>query len=197
MNTQIRKLALRQSIIAAREKMPSLERARASQAITHTLCGLASYRKARAVLAYLNFGAELEAELFVQQALIDGKQVYLPKVNRATKQLDVYRISDLRHDVAPGTWEIREPIAERCGLLADLGEIDFTLLPGVAFSRDGSRLGYGGGFYDKLLPSMPHRPVRVAGAFSMQVVDKLPLEPFDQKIDWLVTEHEVIACGQF
>ncbi len=197
MTPQIRKQALRQSIIAAREKMPSLERARASQAITHTLCGLASYREARAVLAYLNFGAEMETELFVRQALIDGKQVYLPKVNRATKQLDIYRIGDLQHDVAPGAWEIREPVAERCELLAAPGAIDFVLLPGVAFTRDGTRLGYGGGFYDKLLPGLSHRPVRVAGAFSMQVVDRLPQEPFDQKVDWLVTEHEVVACGQF
>ena len=73
--------------------------------------------------------------------------------------------------------------------------MDFILLPGVAFTREGARLGYGGGFYDKLLAQMPHRPALVAGAFALQVVHEIPQEKTDRKVEWLVTEDETIRCN--
>ena len=76
----------------------------------------------------------------------------------ASKRLDIYKIRDLQHDVAPGSWGICEPVVERCIKEDALGTLDFILLPGVAFTREGVRLGYGGGFYDKLLAQMPQRP---------------------------------------
>ena len=82
MNIPARKQALRQSIIAARSKIAEAEQQRASAAITQRITQLAGYRAAQKVLGYLNFGAEYAAELLVQQALRDGKQVWLPKVNR-------------------------------------------------------------------------------------------------------------------
>lgn len=194
MNVQIRKLALRQSIIAAREKMPPQERLHANRVIVATLCGLSAYRQSNTILAYLNFGAELDADLFVRQALQDGKRVCLPRVNRETRELDIYCVQDLQRDVAPGAWQIPEPLPH-CAPLRNLAEIEWVLLPGVAFSRNGARLGYGGGFYDKLLARLPHRPVLVAGAYALQLVEGVPQEVFDRKVDWLVTEHETIACA--
>jgi 5-formyltetrahydrofolate cyclo-ligase len=73
--------------------------------------------------------------------------------------------------------------------------VDFILLPGVAFTREGARLGYGGGFYDKLLAQMPHRPALVAGAFALQVVQEIPLDSTDRSVEWLVTEVETIRCN--
>ncbi|OIR18422.1 5-formyltetrahydrofolate cyclo-ligase family protein [mine drainage metagenome] len=195
MNIQARKQALRQSIIAAREKLPAAERERLSRAVVESIRDLPVYRQARTVLGYLNFGAELTAELWVSQALADGKQVLLPRVNRASRHLDLYRVQDLEHDVAPGSWGIREPVAERCIKEEAPGTVDFILLPGVAFTREGGRLGYGGGFYDKLLAQMPHRPALVAGAFALQVVQEIPQENTDRKIGWLVTEDETIRCN--
>jgi len=195
MNIQARKQALRQSIIAAREKLPVAERLRLSRAVVESIRDLPVYRQARTVLGYLNFGAELTAELWVSQALADGKQVLLPRVNRASRHLDLYRVQDLEHDVAPGSWGIREPVAERCIKEEAPGTVDFILLPGVAFTREGGRLGYGGGFYDKLLAQMPHRPALVAGAFALQVVQEIPQENTDRKIEWLVTEDETIRCN--
>jgi 5-formyltetrahydrofolate cyclo-ligase len=195
MNIQARKQALRQSIIAAREKLPVAERLRLSRAIVESTRNLPVYRQARTVLGYLNFGAELVAELWVRQALADGKQVLLPRVNRASRHLDLYRVQDLEHDVAPGSWGIREPVAERCIKEEALGTVEFILLPGVAFTREGARLGYGGGFYDKLLAQMPHRPALVAGAFALQVVQEIPQESTDRNVGWLVTEAEMIRCN--
>ncbi|HXU92305.1 MAG TPA: 5-formyltetrahydrofolate cyclo-ligase [Gallionella sp.] len=196
MNIQARKQALRQSIIAARENLPAPERLRWSHEVIGSVCRLAAYRQAHTVLGYLNFGAELDSELWVRQALSDGKRVLLPRVNRASRHLDLYRVNDLQVDVAPGSWGIREPLESRCEKEKSLRTVDFILLPGVAFTREGERLGYGGGYYDKLLAHLPHRPALVAGAFEMQVVQEIPLENTDHGVDWLVTETETINCNK-
>lgn len=154
-----------------------------------------AYRNAKTVLGYLNFGAELETEGWVQNALTEGKQVLLPRVNRASGRLDLHQVQDLRHDIAPGMWGIREPIPDRCKRMDARGTLDFILLPGIAFTRNGERLGYGGGYYDRLLARLPDRPALVAGAFALQVVESLPQEVTDRKVEWLVTEHETIHCA--
>jgi 5-formyltetrahydrofolate cyclo-ligase len=196
MNVQAMKQALRQSIIAVRDQMPASERARSSRAVVEGICRLPAYEQAGTVLGYLNFGAELEAEIWVHRALADGKRVLLPRVNRASRHLDLYQVRDLGRDVAPGLWGIREPVIKRCMREDMPGRIDFVLLPGVAFTRDGARLGYGGGFYDRLLAHLPDRPTLVAGAFCLQVVPEIPQEATDRKIEWLVTETETIHCAQ-
>ena len=196
MTVQGLKQVLRQSIIAAREKLPVPDRLRLSRVVIGSVCELTAYRQAQTVLGYLNFGAELAAELWVQQAIADGKRVLLPRVNQASKHLDLYRVRDLQHDVAPGSWGIREPVIERCIKEDALGTVDLILLPGVAFTREGVRLGYGGGYYDKLLARLPHRPVLVAAAFALQIVPEIPQERTDRNVGWLVTENETIRCNQ-
>ena len=196
MNIDASKQVLRQQIIAARERLAPSENLRLSRDVIGAICALPGYQQAQTVMGYLNFGAELAAELWVKQALTDGKRVLLPRVNRASKHLDLYQVRDLQHDVALGSWGIREPVMERCIKEDAPGTVDFILLPGVAFTREGTRLGYGGGFYDKLLAGMPHRPALVAGAFALQVVPEIPQEKTDRRVEWLVTEHETIRCNQ-
>ena len=200
MTTQTMKQGLRQSIIAARQKMAADERAEYSRGITLRILNLPSYKESGTVLGYMSFGAEFASATWVQQALRDGKQVLLPRVNSTTKQLELFQVVNLQQDVAPGKWDIPEPLSARCRKVDDLERVDFILLPGVAFGRDGSRLGYGGGFYDKLLvriaPDSGNRhPALVAAAFSMQLVKEVPQEATDRKVAWLITENEVIDCG--
>lgn len=215
MNKQMMKLGLRQSIIAARQNMAAAGRIECSREITRKLLDLPSFQTAETVLGYMSFGAEFETGAWVQQALLDGKQVLLPRVNSDSKQLELFQVVDLQQDVAPGKWDIPEPLPQRCRRVEDSEQIDFILLPGVAFARDGSRLGYGGGFYDKLLEriclntqrGLPHpspppagegaetrQTALVAAAFSMQLADDIPQEITDRKVEWLITELEVIDC---
>ena len=194
MTAQAMKQSLRQRIIAVRQQLAGEERARLSHAIAARIASLDAYRTAKTVLGYMNFGVEFAAGELVQQALRDGKRVLLPKVNSSSNELDIYQVTDLQHDLAPGLWNISEPLVERCARVDALEEVNFILLPGVAFGRDGARLGYGGGFYDKLLARLRHHPALVAGAYAMQIVEGIPQEATDRKVEWLVTENETIYC---
>ncbi len=205
------KQVLRKRITAQREQLSPETRAAYSAAITERLLQLPEYRQADAVLGYMNFGAEFASELWIRQVLADDKRLALPRVNRHTNQLDLYWVDDLETQLESGLWGIREPVVERCKRLSALNEVEFALLPGVAFTRNGARLGYGGGFYDKLLAKQlairlgeqttlakslvtTHRPALVAAAFALQLVEQIPQEATDVKVEWIITEQETIAC---
>ena len=195
MNFHIIKKNIRKAILAQREQLPAETRAAHSAAITARLLQLPEYRQANTVLGYMNFGAEFASSLWVERALAEGKRLALPKVSRHTNHLDLYWVDDPENQLAVGLWGIREPVVERCERVNDTSEIEFVLLPGVAFTRDGARLGYGGGYYDKLLVGMARRPALVAAAFALQIVEALPQEANDVKVEWVVTEQETVDCA--
>lgn len=137
----------------------------------------------------MSMGAEFETAAFVRRVLADGKALVLPRVNREAKRLDLFAVCEVDRDLAPGVWDIREPVPDRCAAAVER-DIDFALVPGLAFDAHGGRLGYGGGFYDRLLPRLP--ALRVAAAFSVQVVDAVPMSARDQYVDLVVTEAGAI-----
>lgn len=191
------KQAIRKHILSEREQFAPDIRAGLSADIVERMLQLPEYCDAATVLGYMNFGSEFASDLFAARVLAAGRRLALPKVNRHTNQLDLYWVEDFENQLAPGLWGIREPVVERCERLETLNEVEFVLLPGVAFTRGGARLGYGGGFYDKLLAGSDagrERPVLVAAAFALQIVEQLPQEATDIKVERIVTEQETIAC---
>jgi len=189
------KPALRQHILACRDAIPALQRAQAGAAISRRIAQLARFRAAGCVLAYMTMGSEFDTASLVREVLAAGRVLGLPRVNRALRRLDLYRVMDPDRDLAPGTWGIREPDPERCPPLA--GErVDLVLVPGVAFDAHRARLGYGGGFYDRLLAASLPRALRVAAAFSQQIVERVPVEPHDLAMDLVVTEARVYSAGE-
>ena len=180
------KAALRRTILARRDAADVVIRSRDSRIITQKLCILPAYRAAKVVAAYASFGSEPDTSEFLAKILNDGKQLLLPRINRAQCALELRHVVDLGADLVSGVWGIREP-AERCPILS-LSKVEFMLVPGVAFTASGARLGYGGGFYDRLLAGLDQRIDRVAAAFHLQIVDQLPEGPHDQRVDQVVTE---------
>lgn len=183
------KRKLRECIMAARDAMPAQARAEASRAIANRICGLDSWARAQVVLLTLPFRSEWDAAQVALHALAGHKTLTLPRVDPAARVLQLHHVIDLARDIVPGYLGIPEPRAA-CPAI-DRRAIDWILVPGVAFDAAGHRLGYGGGFYDRLLLELPRAP-RVAGAFELQLVDALPRAPHDCVVDAIVTERRVI-----
>ena len=188
------KRALRERLVARRDAIDVEQRAAASQAIASRIVALAGYDRARVVLLTLPFRSEWDALLLARHALSAGKTVVAPRVDPAARMLRLLRIVDLDRDVEPGYRGIPEPRAT-CEAVS-LQAIDWILTPGVAFDASGRRLGYGGGYYDRLLPLLPRTAPRVAGAFEVQVAERVPAAPHDIAVDCIVTEQRVIECAR-
>ncbi len=138
-------------------------------------------------MAYASFGTELRSDELLRRVLAAGKVLLLPRVERGG--LCLYEVRDLAGDLKPGTWGIREPRPDRCRP-ADPGSVTFALIPGVAFDERARRLGYGGGFYDRLLAGgLPEGTPLASGAFGVQIVDEVPVDPHDAPVDLVVTER--------
>jgi 5-formyltetrahydrofolate cyclo-ligase len=187
----IDKVLLRRAILARRDAAEGAVRSESSRRITDQLLKLPSFDSAAAVLAYLSFGSEFDTSAFVAAILAQGKRLVLPRVNKQLRRLELFAVTDLALDVVPGLWGIREPNPDRCNA-ASAGDIGLILVPGVAFTLRCERLGYGGGFYDRLLSEWSRRkPTAAVAAFELQIVDALPMGPTDVPVDLIVTEDAI------
>jgi len=183
------KPSLRKRILGRRDAMDSRTRTALSRAIVWDIVETSVYRRSNMIMAYASFGSELQTDEFLRHVLDQGKILLLPRVNRQRELLEVYWVQDPVQDLQVGTWGIREPKPDRCARV-EPAVIDFVLVPGLAFDRRGRRLGYGGGFYDKLLAdTLSPCAWLVAGAFESQMVEKVPVDEHDMPMDVVVTEN--------
>jgi 5-formyltetrahydrofolate cyclo-ligase len=182
------KKEIRKMVLAARDSLSTGQRTAKSREIEERLFSLPEFKAARIVLFFASFRSEVDTGPMIRRALTFGKRVVLPKVKGA--ELGLYEITDWDKDVSPGAWGIPEPQENRP---VRLDEIDLILVPGAAFDGQGNRLGYGAGFYDKLLSTFTK--TTVALAFEAQIVPRVPAELHDIPIDKIATERRVIETN--
>jgi len=181
---------MRQSVRAERDALPADARAAASASIVSRMLERADFAAAKTVLVTLPFRNEWDTRVLVRAAMRAGKTIAAPRVDNATRMLELYAIADPERDVASSRQGIPEP-APHC-LPVPRERIDFVVIPGIAFDPNGNRLGYGGGYYDRLLPLLPGA-ARVAGAFDLQIVAQVPVGPNDIPIDAIITESRELS----
>jgi 5-formyltetrahydrofolate cyclo-ligase len=176
---------IRKQVLDARFKLTPEQRRVRSAEIEAKLFGLPEYRAASVVLFYASFQSEVETHHMIRRALSEGKRVVLPRVKG--KQLELLEIANFDRDVSPGAWGIPEP---ESGRQADLKDIGLIVVPGAAFDEKGNRIGYGAGFYDRLLPFYKGRTVALA--FELQIVPEAPSDLHDIPMQKIITEKRVI-----
>ncbi len=185
------KQAIRKEIIRLRDAIPLEVRKAKDRMIRQRLIHLAEYGNADTVMLFASFRAEVDTEPIILDALSRGKRVVLPKVERAKKELLLYRIEST-DELREGFMGIREPAVKEERLVAP-EELEFIMTPGVAFDEKGGRLGYGGGYYDRLLGRLGRRPPLVAVAYEEQLVREVPVAGHDVRVDRIVTDRRVIT----
>ncbi len=189
---QDRKQRIRRSMRAVRRGLSEAERLARSHRIWERVIALPCYQHARVVLGYMAFDHEVLTDGLMHQAMASGKQIVLPMVQVDRKGMRLYAIEDLEHDLAPGYRGILEPCPRRTRAVAP-EILELVLIPGVAFDLRGGRLGFGAGFYDRLLSRLSRDIPTVGLAFDFQVIPRLPSQPHDIILDAIVTERGVIG----
>jgi 5-formyltetrahydrofolate cyclo-ligase len=182
----MQKSQLRRHYRTVRESLPPEEVAADSSALCRQLAGWHILRQARTVLSYIAFRNELNLAALTDLA---------PDIQWAVPRVVGTRL--ICHHYDPGRL-----IRHRFGMLEpdpDLpiiapSDIDLVLVPGVVFGRFGGRIGFGGGFYDRFLPTTP--ALRVGVTFDLCLADTLPVDAHDQRVDWVATPTQVLDCNK-
>lgn len=189
------KRALRQELIAARARVPSELTAGWSAAAAARLGGLDEWTQAAVVHCFVGaLAGEVRTEGLLARALAEGRRLVCPRVmpRGRLEHREVTVLTQLENS----SFGLREPSPALCPQV-DAAEVDLVVVPGVGFSRDGLRLGMGGGYYDRFLSTLPPTAVRVGLAFELQLLDAVPSgieEQHDERVDLIVTELRVRRC---
>ncbi|HVM11620.1 MAG TPA: 5-formyltetrahydrofolate cyclo-ligase [Actinomycetota bacterium] len=184
-----RKAELRATMRARRDEVPGEERLRRADRIAGRITALGAFRAARTVLLFYSFGSEASTLPIARRVHEEGKRLLLPFLRDGTMEAA---------EVSPGealTASRYGPKEPSKRIAVDPREVDLVITPGLAFDRDGRRLGYGGGHYDRYLTRLRDDTLRVGLAFAFQVVDEVPSEDHDERVHVVVTEDDAIEAS--
>jgi 5-formyltetrahydrofolate cyclo-ligase len=187
-STAERKAELRSRLRAVRKAIPADERLTLGGAVQDRLMATATYQEARTVLLFYSFGSEIPTAGVIQRSLDSGKRVFLPLLESGRMLAAELRPGD---SLAATAYGPKEP-SNRVPI--DPDEIGLVVAPGLGFDREGYRLGYGGGHYDRYLASLPASAPRIGIAFHQQLMEELPHDAGDERLDLVVTDMEVVVC---
>lgn len=170
------KKELRAAIRARKRAMMEEEIVAASARLAEQFFNTEQYKNAKSLYGYLPYNQEVRTVPILERALAEGKQVAVPKIYGDEMRFLV--LNDL-NGLAKSEKGIPEPVADE-PVANDPTAL--VLMPGLAFTKDGDRMGYGGGYYDKFLAREPNHPT-VALCYDFQMVESLPREDYDIPVD--------------
>ena len=173
MKNELRKLSL--------QKRKELDVKTLSEKILNNLFQLEEYKKAKHILTYF----PLKNEVQTQKCFNDySKTWYLPRVNGEELEVCLYDSEQL----SKGNFNIQEPTNDR---IRDLNFIDMVIIPCVASDKNGYRIGYGKGYYDRFLPLLPKTCYKVILGYSVLLFDSVYPTEYDVKSDFIITDKEI------
>ncbi|MFI3227470.1 MAG: 5-formyltetrahydrofolate cyclo-ligase [Clostridia bacterium] len=159
-----------------------------TNSILKNLLSTPEYQASEVIFSYMNIKTEVSTLEINQKILADKKSLALPKVYG--ELMKFHKILDLKNDTIEGAFKILEPKIN----LDILNNFDIILVPALAFSKKGYRLGYGAGFYDKYLQNK--KGIFIGICFDEQIFDEIPRDKFDIQMDLLITPTKIINCKE-
>lgn len=184
MGTNITKKILREQTLRRRLSLKPAEIKKASSLIVKKFKNLPEFKKAKSILFYIPIKNEIDTLLIIKECF--GKKIVLvPKVY--WQKMSAYKIESLE-DLEYGAFNI--PTAKRHCPIFKLSDIDIIVIPGIAFDKKMDRIGFGKGFYDKFLKRF--KGLKIALAYDFQIIENIPGERYDEKVDIIVTPTKII-----
>lgn len=187
------KASIRKTIIRKREALGNTKRAEKSLTIAQRLFELAEFKKSKAVLCFLSLSHEVQTDVVILESFRLGKEVFVPLVNDRQEDLQVARIPSLDIEFVVGNYGVREP-AFKFRKVVSPSCVDFVIAPGLAFDVYGNRIGYGGGYYDKLSKELSKDVIRIGVGYDFQVLDLVPHTDLDKSVQFVITETKTLRC---
>lgn len=166
-----------------------------SRGIAGQLMELKQFIEADCVMLYYAFDNEVSTAEIIKAALAAKKKVLLPRCDIKNRRMEACEVKKIDSDLMPSSYEIMEPV-RRIPEFKQLEQIDICVVPGVAFDRQGNRIGHGAGFYDVFLARLSPRTLKVAIAFDLQLQESIPHNQHDVAMDLVITEKELLSFSR-
>lgn len=177
---------IRVEILTKRLKQLPMMKNQRDKRIIETIDSIPEFINAKNILFYIPIHGEVDLT-FLFEKYKDQKNFILPRVVKDSKELTLYIIKNL-NDLEEGSFRIPEPKTNLKTTSPD--QLDCIILPGVAFAPDGHRIGYGQGFFDRMLKKTSC--LKIGVAYEFQIVENIPEEDHDVPVDRIVTESRTI-----
>ncbi|NLK43817.1 MAG: 5-formyltetrahydrofolate cyclo-ligase [Tissierellia bacterium] len=188
------KKSLRKKVLEKRSKLSKKDIIEYSEIIANKLYEMDYYKNAKRLMSFISFKDEIHTHEIIKTSISEGKSIVVPITFPERKELKVSEVLDFS-ELEIGFYDILTPKEEFIRFV-DPSTIDLILMPGVVFAKDGYRIGYGGGYYDRFLSKLDKKVMKIALAFDLQIVDTVPTESFDIPVDIIITEKRVINCSE-
>jgi 5-formyltetrahydrofolate cyclo-ligase len=199
------KKLIRSEVLALRDSIDVEIRKAKDEKIKERLFELLEFKAAYKILLYASFRSEVNTSDLIKYCIAGGKVTALPRVDKENDELKLYEIKEIM-EIATGYFGIPEPFVNEDRRI-EAEDMDLIVVPGVAFDEQCNRLGYGKGFYDKLLEKVKyerqkspsafsHQPLAciIALAYEEQIVEAIPSELHDIRMDKIITDKRIIEC---
>jgi 5-formyltetrahydrofolate cyclo-ligase len=187
------KFAIRQDMRRWRNAMSLDDVLNLSRAVEDRLFACKDLSVCQNIMFVLSFGNEVRTDEMITRSLKDRKQVYVPRMITRERRLEVCEITDMDQEFELGSYDIREPSRSNSKVVSP-SKIDAVIAPGLAFDRSGARIGFGGGYFDWLFKQLPDEALRFGVAYEFQVVDSIPQDSWDERVQTIFTENDTISC---
>lgn len=185
------KQRLRSEYKNIRKALSVSQKARLDEEIFRRAVNLWAYREEQLVLSYVSRDIEVDTVAIINKAFEDGKTVAVPRCKQGAGAMDFYIISSF-DDLEKGVFGILEPNPEKCERLSDFSR-GVCFVPALCFDMNGSRLGYGKGYYDRFLAKFSGKSVGLC--YSSCICPELPCGKFDKSVDILISDKNYLIFG--
>lgn len=179
----VQKQELRKKYLKIRNEV--LDKEKKSEVIMNKIIATSDYKKANVIALYKSFSSEVDTSKIIEHSIKIGKTVVLPKV--VGNILKFYKIKSLKDNFLKSKFGIEEPIENDLNYI-ELSSIDLIIVPGLCFDKEKNRLGFGKGYYDRLLKNTKSKTIAIC--FKEQVLKNslLPVAEDDIKVNEIITD---------
>lgn len=180
---------LRRLILQSRDEMDFENANRLSETAAKNVINSDLFKQAENIMVFASFRSEIDTIEIMKAIFAAGKKLYLPLCIKKTNEIVcclVYSLDDLE----TSNYGISEPKKETL-FIGDCRDLDLIIVPGAAFDMKGHRIGYGAGYYDRLLSRPGMKAINLGLCFDLQIVPAVPNSPYDVSLDYLCTEKGV------
>lgn len=189
------KKALRKAMIEERRKLSNEENIQKSMDIRNKLFNLEKYKKSNFIFTFISTDEEVDTHNIIKESINMGKRIGVPITVPKERKLLVSEVKNFETELEMGYYDILSPKKDFIREVSP-NVIDIVLVPGLIFTKDGYRVGYGGGYYDRFL-SQIEDVIKIGICFDMQITEEIPTDQYDIPVDYIITEERIIDCKEY